>query len=114
MGSNAIDWGAAQRIGGVIAGAGGRDRYGGVNAGAIEPRAHDFAARVSAYTGLELPAELPPLEVVDRPAWIAANLKTMKPLLDPLTARMGRGGGGVTGIVSRPPRARSAFLLCAP
>jgi putative hydrolase len=114
MGSNAIDWGAAQRIGEMIAGAGGRDRYGGVNAGAIEPRAHDFAARVSAYTGLELTGRLPPLEVVDRPAWIAANLKTMKPLLDPLTARLGGDdSGGLTGIVSGPLRAASGLLFGA-
>jgi uncharacterized protein (DUF2342 family) len=110
MSSDAIDWGAAQRIGEMIAGAPPR---GGVQASSIEPLAHDFAKRVSDYTGLELPAELPPLEVVDRPAWIAANLKTMKPLLDPLTARMGGGGGGVTGIVSGPLRAASGFLLGA-
>jgi uncharacterized protein (DUF2342 family) len=126
MGSDAIDWGAAQRIGELIAGTGGgRDPYGGVSAGAIEPLAYDFAARVSAYTGLELePARLPPLEVVDRPAWIAANLKTMKPLLDPLTARLGGSGGdnssdrsddsgGLTGIVSGPLRAASGLLFGA-
>jgi len=113
MGSDAIDWGAAQRIGELIAGSGGRDRY-GVRADSIEPRAHDFAARVSAYTGLELPPELPPLEVVDRPAWIAANLKTMKPLLDPLTARLGGDdSGGLTGIVSGPLRTASGLLFGA-
>jgi uncharacterized protein (DUF2342 family) len=109
MGSDAIDWGAAQRIGEMIAGAPPR---GGVQAASIEPLAYDFARRVSDYTGLELPAELPPLEVVDRPAWIAANLKTMRPLLDPLTARMG-GGDGIAGIVSGPLRAASGLLLGA-
>jgi coenzyme F420 biosynthesis associated uncharacterized protein len=120
MGSDAIDWGAAQRIGELIAGSGGRDRYGGVPADSIEPRAHDFAARVSDYTGLELTdAQLPPLEVVDRPDWIAANLKTMKPLLDPLTARLGGSddgdsdSGGLTGIVSGPLRAASGLLFGA-
>jgi len=120
MGSDAIDWAAAQRIGELIAGAGGRDQYGGVladlrSAESIEPLARDFAVRVSDYTGLALPAELPALEVVDRPAWIAANLKTMKPLLDPLTARMGGGGSsdGITGIVSGPLRAASGLLLGA-
>ena len=112
MGSDAIDWGAAQRIGELIAGSGGRDRY-GVRADSIEPRAHDFAARVSAYTGLELTGRLPPLEVVDRPAWIAANLKTMKPLLDPLTARLGGEDDGITGIVSGPLRTASGFLFGA-
>ena len=119
MGSDAIDWGAAQRIGELIAGSPPR---GEVGSGAIEPLAHDFAARVSAYTGLQLePARLPPLEVVDRPAWIAANLRTMKPLLDPLTARFGgngddsddEGSGGIMGIVSGPLRAASGLLLGA-
>ena len=116
MGSNAIDWGAAQRIGEMIAGSPPR---GGIRADSIEPLAHDFAARVSAYTGLELPARLPPLEVVDRRAWIAANLRTMKPLLDPLTARLGGGdgdddrGGGIAGIVSGPLRTASGFLFGA-
>jgi uncharacterized protein (DUF2342 family) len=110
MGSDAIDWGAAQRIGEMIAGSPPR---GGVQASSVEPLAHDFAARVSAYTGLALPPELPPLEVVDRPAWIAANLKTMRPLLDPLTARTGDGGNGITGIVSGPLRAASGLLLGA-
>jgi uncharacterized protein (DUF2342 family) len=115
MGSNAIDWGAAQRIGELIAGtggrAGGRAQYGGIRADTIEPRTHDFAARVSAYTGLELPAQLPPLEVVDRPAWIAANLRTMKPMLDPLTARIGSDGDD--GIVSGSLRTASGFLFGA-
>ncbi len=138
MGSDAIDWGAAQRIGELIAGAGGRAgsgdasgraQYPGARAGGqggrtqsgdvsvdtIEPRAHEFAARVSAYTGLEPElASLPPLEVVDRPAWIAANLRTMKPLLDPLTARLGDSGGKDSGgIVSGPLRAASGLLLGA-
>lgn len=114
MGSDTIDWSAAQRIGELIAGSGARAQYTGVRAESIEPLARDFAERVSDYTGLALPAELPALEVVDRPAWIAANLRTMRPLLDPLTARMGgSGGGGITGLVSGPLRSASGFLLGA-
>jgi len=113
MGSDAIDWAAAQRIGEMIAGSGGRTQYWGVRSEAIEPLARDFAERVSDYTGLAPPAELPPLEVVDRPAWIAANLKTMRPLLDPLTARMSGSGDGITGMVSGPLRAASGLLLGA-
>ena len=41
------------------------------------------------YSGLPLPGDLPPLEMVDRPAWIAANLRTMRPMLAPLSERMG-------------------------
>lgn len=119
MGSDTIDWGAAQRIGETIAGAGGRPRYTGVHASSIEPLARDFAERVSDYTGLALPARMPPLEVVDRPAWIAANLKTMRPLLEPLTENLGgsggsgAGGGGITGMMSGPLRSASGFLLGA-
>jgi uncharacterized protein (DUF2342 family) len=64
---------------------------------------------VSAYSGLELPAELPPLEAVERPAWIAANLKSMRPLLGGLTERVGEG----TGPLSGPLRSASGFLLGA-
>jgi coenzyme F420 biosynthesis associated uncharacterized protein len=103
---DAIDWRTAQRIGELIAGSPPR---GGVHAGAVQPLAHDFARRVSAYSGLELPAELPPLEVVDRPAWIAANLKGMRPLLGRLTERLDEGGGVLAG----PLRAASGFLLGA-
>ena len=103
---DAIDWGAAQRIGELIAGS---PPYGGVHAASVEPLAYDFARRVSAYSGLELPAELPALEAVDRPAWIAANLKSMRPLLGPLTERMSDG----TGPLSGPLRSASGFLLGA-
>jgi coenzyme F420 biosynthesis associated uncharacterized protein len=116
MATDAIDWGIAQRIGELIAGAGGRDQYGGIRSESVEPRAREFAERVSDYTGLELPAELPALEMVDRPAWIAANLKTMRPLLDPLTERLGGDGdgdGGITGALSGPLRTASGYLLGA-
>ena len=106
LGVDTIDWGAAQRIGELIAGS---PPYGGVRAASVEPLAYDFARRVSAYSGLELPAELPALEAVDRPGWIAANLKSMRPLLGLLTERMGDG----TGPLSGPLRSASGFLLGA-
>jgi coenzyme F420 biosynthesis associated uncharacterized protein len=101
-----IDWGTAQRIGELIAGSPPR---GGVRAATVEPLAHDFAQRVSVYSGLELPAQLPPLEAVDRSEWIAANLKSMRPLLAPLTERMGQDKGFLAG----PVRAASGLLLGA-
>jgi coenzyme F420 biosynthesis associated uncharacterized protein len=82
---DAIDWGLAQRIGEMLAGS---PAPGGVRAEHVEPLARDFAARVSTYSHLPINDELPALELVDRPAWIAANLKTMRPLLAPLTDRM--------------------------
>jgi uncharacterized protein (DUF2342 family) len=105
----AIDWGAAQRIGELVAGS---PPYGGVRATSVEPLAYDFARRVSSYSGLELPAELPALEAVDRPGWIAANLKTMRPLMDTLTERI-EGVGPSAGPLSGPLRSASGFLLGA-
>jgi coenzyme F420 biosynthesis associated uncharacterized protein len=106
LGVETIDWGIAQRIGERI---GGSPPSGGVSTAPLEPLAHDFARRVSDYSGLKAPAELPALEAVDRPAWIAANLKSMRPLLAPLTERMGEGSGPLAG----PLRSVSGVLLGA-
>jgi len=103
---DAIDWSVAQRIGERIAGS---PPYGGVRAATVQPQAYDFARRVAAYSGLPAPAELPPLEAVDRPAWIAANLSSMRPLLAPLSERMVVGPGALSG----PLRSLSGFLLGA-
>jgi uncharacterized protein (DUF2342 family) len=81
-----------------------------VRAASVEPLAYDFARRVSAYSGLELPAELPALEAVDRPGWIAANLKSMRPLLETLTERIETPSAGP---LSGPLRSASGFLLGA-
>lgn len=121
--TRAIDWGTAQRVGELVAGSprnGGRSGAGSypptspshpraasapmrppAPAHSAQSLAHDFAGRVSAYTGLELPDELPPLEMVDRPEWIAANLLTMRPLLDPLVEQLGAGDGGLGLLADR-------------
>ncbi len=101
-----IDWGTAQRIGDMVAGS---PPPGGIRAATVEPLAADFARRVSEYSGLPAPAELPPLEVVDRPGWIAANLQSMRPLLAPVAERMGQESGPLAG----PVRAVSGLMLGA-
>jgi coenzyme F420 biosynthesis associated uncharacterized protein len=91
-----IDWNVAQRVGELLAGAtDGREYQLGADAAGVQTLAARFAARVSAYTGLGLGEgeRLPPLELVDRPAWIEANIATMRPLLDPFSERLGRGSG---------------------
>jgi coenzyme F420 biosynthesis associated uncharacterized protein len=103
---DSIDWRAAQKIGERIAGS---PSSGGVHAASIEPRAYDFARRVSEYSGLGVPSALPPLEAVDRSTWIAANLSTMRPLLGGLSERIGDGTGPLAG----PLRTASGFLLGA-
>jgi coenzyme F420 biosynthesis associated uncharacterized protein len=91
---DAIDWTTAQRLGELVAGS---PPFGGLHADSVEPRALDFAERVSAYSGLPLHDGLPPLEMVDRPMWIAANLRTMRPLLAPLSERLGEQRGALGG-----------------
>jgi len=105
-----IDWSAAQRVGELVAGS---PPYGGVHASSVQPRAYDFAQRVSSYSGLEPTTELPPLEAVDRQSWIAANLKTMRPLLAPLTERMTEDEGRLPGVLRGPLRSASGLLLGA-
>jgi uncharacterized protein (DUF2342 family) len=105
-----IDWTAAQRIGELVAGVGGGEAtHAAIRAEAVEPRAHDFAARVSAYSGLPLNGGLPALELVDRPSWIAANLQTMRPLLAPFSERLGDQGERMPA----PLRSVSGMLLGA-
>ena len=104
-----IDWGAAQRVGELVAGS---PPYGGVRAASVEPLAHDFARRVSDYSGLELPSELPALEAVDRSTWIAANLKSMRPLLGELTGSA-NGFASRSGPLAGPLRSASGFFLGA-
>jgi uncharacterized protein (DUF2342 family) len=101
-----IDWRVAQKIGERLAGS---PPSGGVRAASVEPRAYEFAQRVSEYSGLGRPSELPPLEAVDRASWIAANLQTMRPLLGGLSERLGEGTGPLAG----PLRSASGFLLGA-
>jgi coenzyme F420 biosynthesis associated uncharacterized protein len=101
-----IDWGAAQRIGELVAGS---PPPGGVRAAAVEPLAHDFARRVGEYSGLAVPDALPPLEAVDRPQWIEANLQSMRPLLSPLAERMGDGAGPL----AMPLRVASGLMMGA-
>ncbi len=101
-----IDWGAAQRVGELIAGS---PPFGGVRAASVEPLAREFAGRVSAYSGLEVGGELPALELVDRPGWIAANLRSMQPMLAPLTEQVSLGKGPLAG----PLRSASGLLLGA-
>ncbi|HXW58723.1 MAG TPA: zinc-dependent metalloprotease [Solirubrobacteraceae bacterium] len=91
---DAIDWGTAQQVGELVAGS---PPFGGVGRASVQPLADDFARRVASYSMLELTTAPPPLEVVDRPAWIAANLRNMTPLLGTLTEQMARGGGPLAG-----------------
>lgn len=89
-----IDWNVAQRVGEMLAGGtNGWAHQSSSQANGVQPLAEGFAARVSAYTGLALNEPLPAIESIDRARWIEANIATMRPLLDPLTERVGKGSG---------------------
>jgi coenzyme F420 biosynthesis associated uncharacterized protein len=90
---DAIDWSTAQRVGELIAGS---PKIGGPPGGralilgeTVQPLALQFARRVSDYSGLVFSGELPPLEAVDRSRWIAANLQTMRPILESFAEQSG-------------------------
>jgi coenzyme F420 biosynthesis associated uncharacterized protein len=93
-----IDWNVAQRVGEMLSGGGehgenGCEGQSGSDANGVQSLAEDFAARVSAYTGLMPSGGIPEIESIDRPRWIEANIATMQPLLDPMTKRLGSGSG---------------------
>jgi coenzyme F420 biosynthesis associated uncharacterized protein len=100
-----IDWRLAQHVGELVSGVAGRgSATPSSTAGgelALDPdrlQAGRLAERITAYTGLEPSEGVPALELVDRSRWIAANLTTMRPLLEPLTERMGSGLGPLSGM----------------
>ena len=83
-------------------------RFVASNAGAPPPphdafatEVEDFAARsaelVSDYTGLASPSALPDPETVDRDAWAAINLGSMRAVMEPMVARQGEGLGPLSG-----------------
>jgi coenzyme F420 biosynthesis associated uncharacterized protein len=75
----------------------------------VREPARDFAERVSAYSRLTPRGELPVPELVDRSAWIAVNLRTMRPMLAPLTDRLDEQRGPLAG----PMRSVSGLMLGA-
>jgi coenzyme F420 biosynthesis associated uncharacterized protein len=85
-----IDWKTAERIAGMVSGGSGPN---GRLPGDLAAIARDSEQRVTAYTGMTPAGALPPPEVLSRAEWIAANLKTMKPILDPLSGQLGEGMG---------------------
>jgi coenzyme F420 biosynthesis associated uncharacterized protein len=101
-----IDWGTAQRVGELLAGS---PPFGGVRSASVEPLVREFAGKVGTYSGLSSSTELPSLELVDRPGWIAANLKSMRPLLAPITEQLADGKGPFAG----PLRSASGLLMGA-
>ena len=104
--SGVIDWTLVRRIAESIAGDGGSAARRAADLAAI---ASDAEARVRAYTRLVPMTPLPVPEMVSRHQWIEANVRSMRPVLDRVGARVGRRHGA-----ARPPGAGAdAGLLSA-
>jgi coenzyme F420 biosynthesis associated uncharacterized protein len=99
-----IDWTTAERVAGFVAGA---PAGGPVVLKGLRALAADSEARVVAYTGLTPERALPEPEAVGRREWISTNLDSMRPLLDPLSSRMGEGMGSLAA----PMRLATGLLL---
>ncbi|MDX6672526.1 MAG: hypothetical protein QOI91_2889 [Solirubrobacteraceae bacterium] len=100
-----IDWSLTERIAAFVAGEAGP--------GAARPDLAEVAAEserlVSAYTGLRPPAGLPAPELLARPEWVRANLRSLRPSLETVTANVGEGMGPAAPAV----RAVAGALLAA-
>lgn len=90
-----IDWSLTERVAGMLSG--------GAESGRPRPRLVEVAAQsetlVAAYTDLRAPAPLPEPELLARPDWVRANLRSMRPMLEPLAERLGEGLGPATPVV---------------
>lgn len=101
-----IDWAAAERVAGLVAGT----PLAGQTVDADLPAlAAESEQRIVDYTSMTPLAALPVPEAVDRRAWIAANLTSMRPLLDPVAGRVGEG----LGALATPLRLGTGLLLAA-
>ena len=101
-----IDWNLVRRIAEAIAGDGGAAA---TPPGDLAALARDSETRVLAYTRLVPLSTLPTAEMVSRQLWIEANVRSMRPVLDRVGARV---GGGM-GMLGRPGRAVTRALLSA-
>ncbi len=101
-----IDWNLVRRIAEAIGGQGGTVAS---PAGDLAAISADSQQRVIAYTRLEPLSALPTPEMVSRQQWIEANLRSMRPVLDRVGARV---GGGM-GLLGKPTRALTRALFSA-
>lgn len=87
-----IDWGLASTVAQAVAAVPPAADAGGT-AAELEGFAARSAEAVAEYTGLAGADLVPAPETIDRPAWVEANLGSMRTILDPIAARAGDGMG---------------------
>ena len=91
--SSLIDWIVAEKIASYVAGEGDAAEL----TVELAPLAADAAQRVVAYTRLQPVRELPEPEGISRREWVAANLRSMRRMLDPVLDRAGEKLGSPRG-----------------
>jgi len=101
-----IDWRVAEHLAGLVAGEGPPGREPSTKLASLVAASE---ALVVDYTGLTPTTLLPPPEAVDRPAWVRANLRSIRRLVEPLTDRVGENLGPLRG----PARAASGLVVAA-
>lgn len=101
-----IDWRIAEQIARTVAGS--PASSGGIDAD-LAALSEASERLVSGYTGLVATAPLPRAERLDRPAWIAANVASLRPTLDPAVADLGAG----MGVLAGPLRAGAGLVIGA-
>jgi coenzyme F420 biosynthesis associated uncharacterized protein len=117
MTSNMVDWQLAVSLGSRLSGAG--PEVSSEEAGATVAELREGANRSTSYvrefTGLDAGALSAPVLVVDRPAWIQANVdgfaKLLSPIIDRLEAKKGPPGPVTQAIGSRITGAEVGGLL---
>jgi coenzyme F420 biosynthesis associated uncharacterized protein len=103
-----VDWSLARQIARFAAGADDRQRLGFD----FDEAAGVALGQVSAYSGLELAGEPPPVREVRRAEWADANLDSLGDLLDPVGERLGDRLGHA-GPLAGPLKTAAAATLAA-
>ncbi|HYN75534.1 MAG TPA: zinc-dependent metalloprotease, partial [Candidatus Limnocylindria bacterium] len=105
-----VDWDLAERTGSRLVRGGPDLPPAEARAAVVELRRAAVEARshVRAFTGLDAAAAGAPVEVVDRPSWVRANVAGFRALVEPVEAQLLHGrvpsgavaavGGGVTAM----------------
>ncbi|MGI8803706.1 MAG: zinc-dependent metalloprotease [Solirubrobacteraceae bacterium] len=101
-----IDWQTAERVAGFVGGASPSDQP---LPGDLVEITRDSEIRVRNYTGMTAQTAVPPPESVSRREWISANLRTMRPMLDPLTGKVAEN----LGPLAAPVRVATGLVLAA-
>ena len=101
-----IDWRLAERLAGAVAGEGPPGRQPSTQLASLVAASE---ALVVDYTDITPTAVLPVPESVDRTAWVRANLRSVRRLVEPLTDRVGENLGPLRG----PARAASGLVVSA-